>query len=321
MNLLVTGGCGFIGSHFIRRVIGEAEIKRIINVDCLTYAGRIGNLEEAAQHRKHFFVQANIRSTGEMLAIVAKHHVSHVVHLAAESHVDRSIEGPGAFLQTNVIGTFNLLEACRKHPVEKFLHVSTDEVYGSIEKGSATEISPLNPSSPYAASKAAADMLCLAYGKTYGLPIIVTRCVNNYGPNQYPEKLLPVVIKKALSGERIPVYGDGSNVRDWIHACDHCEALWNVLKCASSGSVFNIAGRNEISNLELVKKLCRMCDADESLIEFVTDRPGHDFRYSVRGSNPAEGIDFEDGLRKVVGWYRGMFSSPLRTNAGQPLNR
>lgn len=319
MNILCTGGCGFIGSNFIRQIINKPEVSKIVNVDCLTYAGDLDNLGAAKDHPKHVFIRTNIRSAGEMISIMRKHRISHVIHMAAESHVDRSIAGPIAFIETNVRGTFNLLEACRVNAVERFLHVSTDEVYGSISIGSATEYSPLNPSSPYSASKAAADMLCLSYYKTYGTPIIITRCVNNYGPNQYPEKLIPVVIKRALALQSVPVYGDGSNVRDWIHVEDHCKALYGFLRFGQLGSIFNIAGGNEISNLSLVKKLCRLCEAEESLIQFVPDRPGHDQRYSVTSSVGRSGsyseILFYTGLQDTVEHYRKKFASDQYTTA------
>lgn len=320
MNLLVTGAAGFIGSNFIRHVIDSPGIERIISLDCLTYAGNLDNLSGL----DHTFIKTNIRSSGEMVSIFRKYKITHVVHCAAESHVDRSIEGPEAFIETNVKGTFNLLEACRKHPVEMFIHVSTDEVYGSIRRGSFTEDSPLNPSSPYSASKASADMLCMAYHKTYGVPCVITRCVNNYGPHQYPEKLIPVVIKKALALQFVPVYGDGSNVRDWIHVLDHCDALWSCLNHGEPGQIYNISGDNEITNLDLAKQLIRLCDAEESLISFIKDRPGHDQRYSVDGTRTrlrlewSPQISFEAGLLQTVDWYRSYFGG---TTAGQPLYR
>lgn len=324
MNLLVTGACGFIGSNFVRYIISNQEVERIISLDCLTYAGSIDNLAGLPEAHKHTLIKTNIRSGGEMVSIFRKHKITHVVHCAAESHVDRSIEGPEAFIETNVKGTFNLLEACRKHPVEQFIHVSTDEVYGSINHGSFTEDSLLNPSSPYSASKAAADMLCLAYHKTYGIPVIITRCVNNYGPHQYPEKLIPVVIKKALAGEYIPVYGDGSNVRDWIHVLDHCEALCSCLWSGEAGQIYNLSGDIEITNLDLVKQILKLCNADESWIEFIKDRPGHDKRYSVDGMRSglrlqwSAQIPFDAGLMQTVNWYRSYFGY---TTAEQPMCR
>lgn len=309
MNILVTGGCGFIGSNFISHINNNDEVNKIVNVDCLTYAGSLNNVEGL----EHTFIQANIRSSGEMVSIFKKYKITHVVHCAAESHVDRSIEGPEAFIETNIKGTFNLLEACRKHPVKKFLHVSTDEVYGSIEHGSFTEEAPLNPSSPYSASKAAADMLCLSYHKTYDVPVVITRCVNNYGPRQYPEKLIPVVIKKALAGERIPVYGDGSNIRDWIHVEDHCQAIWLALTKGRAGEIYNVAGGNSHSNLDLVSAIAIICGADVDLITFVKNRAGHDFRYAVSDKKLRTELQFldsqyfPDGLQNTVDWYRSYF--------------
>lgn len=324
MNLLVTGAAGFIGSNFVRYIYGNPDVEHIVSVDCLTYAGNIDNLPRLDEDPKHTLIKTNIRSGGEMIAIFRKHKITHVVHCAAESHVDRSIEGPEAFIETNIKGTFNLLEACRKHPVEMFLQVSTDEVYGSIDHGSFTEDSPLNPSSPYSASKAAADMLCIAYHKTYGIPTVITRCVNNYGPHQHQEKLIPMVIKKALASEYIPVYGDGSNVRDWIHVLDHCEALCSCLWNGEPGQIYNLSGDNEITNLDLVKEILKVCGADESLITFVKDRPGHDKRYAIGGTRSrlrmgwSAQIPFDTGLMQTVNWYRSYFGY---TTEAQPLCR
>jgi dTDP-glucose 4,6-dehydratase len=324
MRILVTGSCGFIGSHFVRQALHRPEVEQIISLDCLTYAGNIDNLPGLFEEPNHILIKSNIRSPGEMISIIRKHKITQVVHCAAESHVDRSIEGPEAFIETNVRGTFNLLEACRKHPVQKFLHVSTDEVYGSIEEGSFTEDAPLNPSSPYSASKAAADLLCLAHHKTYGVPVVITRCVNNYGPNQYPEKLIPMVIKKALTGETIPVYGDGSNIRDWIQVEDHCEAMWLALTGGRAGEIYNVAGHNPHSNLDLVRNLCLLCEADLDRITFVKDRPGHDFRYAVSDRKISTELQFQNrkyfptSLRQTVEWYRSYFGC---TTAAPPLSQ
>lgn len=320
MNLLVTGGAGFIGRHFIGRALCEAEVACLVNLDCLTYAGRLENVAEAAQDPRYRFEKVDLRDAPAVAAVVERHDISHVVHLAAESHVDRSISGPADFIHTNVLGTHHLLEACRAAGgrIVRYVQVSTDEVYGSLgAEGLFTETTPYAPNSPYSASKAAADHLARAWHHTYGLPVTVTNCSNNYGPWQYPEKLIPVVIQSALERRPIPVYGDGQNVRDWLHVEDHAEALWQVLKRGRAGEVYNIGCNNEVTNLDLVRRLCALVDAQHphpagsarDLITFVQDRPGHDRRYALNAEKIRQELGwqprhtFEAGLRETVAWY------------------
>lgn len=323
MNLLITGGAGFIGSNVIHHVIDRAEVKKLINVDCLTYAGHLANLAKVSSHPKYIFEKVDLRDKTETLRVVRQYHITHAMHLAAESHVDRSISGPGDFIHTNVVGTFNLLEACRAcwtNPGSgaRFHHVSTDEVFGSLgPTGLFTETTPYAPNSPYSASKAASDMLVRAYHHTYGLPAVITNCSNNYGPFQFPEKLIPVVIQSALGRKPIPVYGDGMNVRDWLYVRDHAEALWTVLTRGKVGETYNIGGRNEWANLRIVETICDLIDEfkpeaggqSRKLIQFVKDRPGHDRRYAIDASKIERELSwtpahkFEDGIRETVRWY------------------
>jgi len=264
---LVTGGAGFIGSNVIHHVIDRPEVERLVNLDCLTYAGHLGNLEKVSQHPKYVFEKVDLRDKATVLEVVRHHAISQVMHLAAESHVDRSITGPGDFIHTNVVGTFNLLEACRAVWLEpaagdaqrahRFHHVSTDEVYGSLgPSGFFTETTPYAPNSPYSSSKASSDMLVRAYHHTYGLPTVITNCSNNYGPYQFPEKLIPVVIQSVLTRKQVPVYGDGMNVRDWLYVRDHAEALWQVLTLGRVGETYNIGGHNEWANIRIVELIC-----------------------------------------------------------------
>lgn len=330
MNLLVTGGAGFIGSNLIHHVLDRPEIARLINLDCLTYAGHLENLAGLTSHPKYVFEKVDLRDKPEVLRVVREHRITHVLHLAAESHVDRSITGPGDFIHTNVVGTFNLLEACRVCWLEgggdrseaqvrfRFHHVSTDEVYGSLgATGFFTETTPYAPNSPYSASKAASDFLVRAYYHTYGLPAVITNCSNNYGPYQFPEKLIPVVIQSVLARRPVPVYGNGMNVRDWLYVRDHAEALWQVLQHGRLGETYNIGGSNEWPNLRIVERICDLIDElrpalgghSRHLITFVKDRPGHDWRYAIDatkirrelGWKPA--YTFERGLRETVQWY------------------
>jgi dTDP-glucose 4,6-dehydratase len=326
VNLLITGGAGFIGSNVIQHVIDQPEIARLVNLDCLTYAGHLENLTAVSSHPKYIFEKVDLRDKAAVRRVVAGYQITHVMHLAAESHVDRSIAGPDDFIQTNVIGTFNLLEAVRefwlspKSPIRhpKFHHVSTDEVFGSLgPTGFFTETTPYAPNSPYSASKAASDMLVRAYHHTYGLPAVITNCSNNYGPYQFPEKLIPVVIQSVLARKPVPVYGDGLNVRDWLYVRDHAEALWQVLTRGKIGETYNIGGRNEWPNIRIVERICDLIDEmkpelgghSRRLITFVKDRPGHDRRYAIDagkiqrelGWTPAH--RFEDGLRETVRWY------------------
>ncbi len=330
MNLLITGGAGFIGYNLIHHVIDRPEVARLVNLDCLTYAGRLENLEGVAKHPKYAFEKVDLRDKAAVVAAVQRHAITHVMHLAAESHVDRSITGPGDFIHTNIVGTFNLLEACRaawlspassiQHPASsvRFHHVSTDEVYGSLgATGHFSETTPYAPNSPYSASKASSDMLVRAYHHTYGLPTVITNCSNNYGPYQFPEKLIPVVIQSVLARKPVPVYGDGMNVRDWLYVRDHAEALWVVLTRGRLGETYNIGGHNEWANLRIVELICDLIDemapnlggSSRKLITFVKDRPGHDRRYAIDATKinndlgwlPAH--NFEQGIRETVRWY------------------
>src|SRR6266481_838350 len=323
MKLLVTGGAGFIGSNVIHHIIDRPEIALLVNLDCLTYAGHLQNLERFAQHPKYAFEKIDLRDKSDVLEVVQKHAITHVMHLAAESHVDRSISGPGDFIHTNVVGTFNLLEACRTTwpPSQsqcRFHHVSTDEVYGSLgPTGYFTEATPYAPNSPYSASKAASDMLVRAYHQTYGLPTLITNCSNNYGPYQFPEKLIPVVIRSVLARKSVPVYGDGMNVRDWLYVRDHADALWRVLTQGKIGETYNVGGHNEWANIHIVRLICDLIDElapqlggnSQKLITFVKDRPGHDRRYAIDASKIKDELGwlpahkFEQGIRETVRWY------------------
>jgi dTDP-glucose 4,6-dehydratase len=323
MNLLVTGGAGFIGSNLVHHVIDRPEVAKLVNLDCLTYAGRLENLQAVAKHSKYAFEQVDLRDKEAVLGVVKRHDITHVMHLAAESHVDRSITGPGDFIHTNVVGTFNLLEACRAvwQPAasgHRFHHISTDEVYGSLgPTGFFLETTPYAPNSPYSASKASSDMLVRAYHHTYGLPTVITNCSNNYGPYQFPEKLIPVVIQSILGRKPVPVYGDGLNVRDWLYVRDHAEALWTVLTRARLGETYNIGGHNEWANIHIVQLICDLIDEmapqlggnSRKLITFVKDRPGHDRRYAIDASKIKNELGwvpahkFEQGIRETVRWY------------------
>jgi dTDP-glucose 4,6-dehydratase len=310
-SVLVTGGAGFIGGNFVRYLRRERPDWTIINLDKLTYAGNLESLADLKGDPQHVFVRGDIANAELVEHLLRDHRVDAVVNLAAESHVDRSILGPGVFVETNVGGTQNLLEVSRQAGVQRFVQVSTDEVYGSLgPEGRFSETSPLKPSSPYSASKTAADLLALAYHHTYKLDVIVTRCSNNYGPYQFPEKLIPLMIANALEGARLPVYGDGLQVRDWIHVEDHCAALLASLERGRAGEVYNIGSDNEWPNLQIVREVLKLLDKPESLIEHVRDRPGHDRRYAIDarkaraelGFTPR--ISFADGLQATVQWYR-----------------
>lgn len=323
MKLLITGGAGFIGSNLIQHIIDHPEVERLINLDCLTYAGHLANLESVIRHSKYIFEQVDLRDKPAVLRVVEQHGITHVMHLAAESHVDRSISGPGDFISTNIVGTFNLLEACRavwngNVTNRRFHHVSTDEVYGSLGvTGYFTETTPYAPNSPYSASKASSDFLVRAYHHTYGIPVVITNCSNNYGPFQFPEKLIPVVIQSCLARRRIPVYGDGMNVRDWLYVRDHAEALWQVLTRGTNGETYNVGGHNEWANLRIVELICDLVDElspqlgghTRQLITFVKDRPGHDRRYAIDASKLQRELGwvpahtFENGIRETVQWY------------------
>jgi len=323
MNLLVTGGAGFIGSNLIHHIIDKPEIRRLVNLDCLTYAGRLENLAGLEHHPKYIFEKTDLRDKSAVLKVVSRHQVTHVLHLAAESHVDRSITGPGDFIHTNILGTFNLLEAVRSAWAgdwagKRFHHVSTDEVYGSLGPvGYFTETTSYAPNSPYSASKAASDFLVRSYHHTYGLPVVTTNCSNNYGPRQFPEKLIPVIIESVCLRRAIPVYGDGMNVRDWLYVLDHAQALWQALTCGRDGESYNVGGDNEWPNIRIVELICDIMDevapelgrSSRRLITFVKDRPGHDRRYAIDagkmkkelGWTPAH--TFQSGLRETIQWY------------------
>ena len=337
-KMLVTGGAGFIGSNFVRYMLKTEPEVEIIVLDKLTYAGNIENLGGLEKEDNFSFVRGGIEDEETVERLFGENDLDVVVNFAAESHVDRSILGPRVFLETNIMGTFTLLEAARKHWLaggmgdgqaggRRFIHVSTDEVYGSLgEEGYFTETTPYQPNSPYSASKAGSDHLARAYYHTYGLPVITTNCSNNYGPYQFPEKLIPLMIINALKGEKLPVYGDGKNVRDWIYVKDHCSAIKTVLERGAPGEVYNIGGRNEQKNLDIVHLVCDLVDriieedslvaaefpyrgARRELITFVTDRPGHDRRYAIDSSKIERELgwqattDFEHGIEKTVRWY------------------
>ena len=322
MKILITGGAGFIGSAVVRLAIARGH--HVVNLDALTYAANLENVAEAARSDRYAFEQADIRDRAALDRILAQHRPDAIMHLAAESHVDRSIDGPAAFVETNVIGTFNMLEAARAYWTAqgrpdsfRFHHISTDEVFGSLgETGQFTETPPYDPRSPYSASKAGSDHLVRAWAETYGLPVVLTNCSNNYGPYHFPEKLVPVVILKALSGQPIPVYGDGGNIRDWLYVEDHADALLLVLEKGQLNRSYNIGGENEATNIDLVRTICAHMDKlhptgapHADLITFVTDRPGHDRRYAIDptrirtelGWRPS--VTVEEGLRRTVEWY------------------
>lgn len=323
-NILVTGGCGFIGSNFIRFLLMDSGFTgRVINVDKLTYAGNPDNLSDISEsfpdHYK--FIKADITDISAMEKIFEIYEVDSICHFAAESHVDRSIVAPDAFIQTNIIGTFNLLELARKFQkqLHLFHHVSTDEVFGTLDDdGYFTEETPYNPSSPYSASKASSDHLVRAYHRTYNIPITISNCSNNYGPYQFPEKLIPLMILNALDGKSLPVYGTGMNVRDWLYVTDHCKAIWTIMQKGRRGETYNIGGRCEMHNIDVVKTICDILDeilplpsgeSRRKFITFVKDRPGHDYRYAIDcskietqlGWKPEE--SFHTGIRKTIHWY------------------
>ena len=325
-TLLVTGGAGFIGSALVRKIVRETD-HAVVNVDALTYAGNLDSLAEASESPRYTFVRADVADAPAMRRAFEEHRPDAVIHLAAESHVDRSIDGPAAFVQTNVVGTFALLQESLRHwralaePDRarfRFLHVSTDEVFGSLgTEGLFTETTPYSPNSPYSATKAASDHLVRAWHHTYGLPTLTTNCSNNYGPYQFPEKLVPLMIQNALTGTPLPVYGRGENVRDWLYVDDHADALLTVLERGAPGETYNVGGHNEWTNIDVVRAICAAVDAlapdsagpRERLIRFVADRPGHDLRYAIDSSRIQRELGwrpretFETGLRKTVAWY------------------
>lgn len=329
MTTLVTGGAGFIGSNFILNYLASFPNEKVINLDKLTYAGNLDNLQTLAHHPNYVFVQGDITDSTLVSTLLTDYNVSAIVHFAAESHVDRSITGPEAFIQTNIVGTFRLLEAARYYWQDlsssakntfRFLHVSTDEVFGSLTQDAKpfTELSHYEPNSPYSASKAASDHLVRAYHHTYGLPVVTTHCSNNYGPYQFPEKLIPLCIHKALTGAPITLYGDGQQIRDWLYVTDHCEAIKTVLQQGQLGDTYNIGGFNEKTNCEVVSTICAILDLEKpslnnkpyaSQIVYVKDRPGHDVRYAIDALKIKHQLNwqpketFESGIKKTIQWY------------------
>ena len=311
MKLLVTGGAGFIGSAFVRMAAAETDL-RVVNLDKLTYAGNLENLAEVERNERYRFVQGDICDAGLVDAVVSEERPDAIVHFAAESHVDRSILSPEPVVRTNYNGTFTLLEASRLHHIARFVHVSTDEVYGSLlAPAEADERYPLNPSSPYSASKAASDLLARSYFVTFKLPVVITRASNNYGPYQFPEKLIPLMITNALEDRSLPVYGDGQQVRDWLYVEDHCRGILAVLRQGRDGEIYNIGGNRSLPNLEVVHQVLALTGKPESLIEYVKDRPGHDRRYALSSEKLMREtawqpvMDFETGLSRTIEWYRG----------------
>ena len=309
MKVLVTGGAGFIGSSFIRYVLRTRKDIEIVNFDKLTYAGNLRNLEEIALDSRYAFVRGDIAETDHVAGVFKQHHPEMVVNFAAETHVDRSIEDTTPFLRTNVAGTQCLLEQSRRSGISKFIQISTDEVYGSLgAEGAFREDTPIDPSSPYSASKASADLWALSYFKTFGFPVLVTRCTNNYGPFQFPEKLIPVLVTNAMEGRSLPIYGDGLNVREWIFADEHSRAVLMALDMGRPGEVYNIGSGHEKTNLEVVREVLRIMGKPESMIQFVKDRPGHDRRYAIDCSKIQRewgwksAVDFEVGLAETIAW-------------------
>lgn len=308
-TILVTGGAGFIGSNFIHLLMEETDYT-VVNVDCLTYSGNLDNLRSIEKYPRYSFSKTSINNREEITKLLQKHSVEAIIHFAAESHVDRSIESASPFFETNVMGTLSLLEAARSHGIKRFVHISTDEVYGTLgNEGYFTEETPLAPNSPYSSSKASSDLLVRSFVHTHNFPAIITRCSNNYGPYQFPEKLIPRMIDLALQNKKLPVYGNGLNVRDWIYVKDHNYAVLNVFENGIDGLVYNIGGKSERTNIDVVTTILSILGKDNSLIEFVEDRKGHDFRYAIDTSfiekelqwSPT--VSFEVGLQKTVEWY------------------
>jgi len=310
MKILVTGGAGFIGSNFVMHMLESYPDVNIINLDLLTYAGNLENLQDTRPYgHRHDFVRGDINDK-DLVESLVQQRPDCVINFAAESHVDRSIMDSSAFMRANVLGTHVLLEACRKHSIARFVQISTDEVYGSLgADGAFTEDSPLAPNSPYAASKTGADLLVRSYRQTYGMDVVITRCSNNYGPYQFPEKLIPLMITNAFQNKELPVYGDGMNVRDWIHVKDHCRAIDVIVRNGKAGAVYNIGADCEMPNVEIVRYILERLEKPDSLIRFVRDRPGHDRRYAMDSSrlreelNWAPTVSFEEGMNQTIAWY------------------
>ena len=323
-RLLVTGGCGFIGSNFIRHCLSTRDNVTIINVDKLTYAGNLENLADLEGDARLLFRRGDICDRAFVQQVLADQPVDAVLNFAAESHVDRSILDSGPFVQTNIVGTQVLLDACREAGIVRYVQVSTDEVYGSLgADGLFTEQTPLAPNSPYSASKASADLLVRSYVHTFGFPAVITRCSNNYGPYQFPEKLIPLFISNALNDRPLPVYGKGENVRDWIHVLDHCRGILAAVEHGQTGEVYNFGGKCELKNIDLTRTLLRLLGKPESLIRYVTDRPGHDLRYAIDCSKAerelgwSPQVDFETGLRETIDWYRANSEWVERIQSGE----
>lgn len=326
MRFLVTGGAGFIGSAFVRLVLGGKSAARVVNFDKLTYAGNLENLAAVDADPRYRFLHADICDAEAVSRAIAEEKPDVIVHFAAESHVDRSILSPAPVFETNLRGTFTLLEAARVHKAPRFLHVSTDEVYGSIDPPhDADEDYPLRTSSPYSASKAGSDLLALSYFKTYGLPVTVTRASNNYGPFQFPEKLIPLMISNAMTGQPLPIYGDGMQIRDWLYVDDHCRGILAAIEKGGAGEVYNIGGSRSLPNVAVVKQILEILGKPESLMKTVTDRPGHDRRYALssekieRATGWKPQVDFETGLAQTVAWYRENRAWVDRVKSGEYL--
>jgi len=324
VRVVVTGGAGFIGSCFVRLSAEMKQFSRIVNVDKLTYAGNLENVQTVASNPRYVFVRADINDEAAMDRVFAAERPDLVVHFAAESHVDRSILSPAPAIDTNLRGTFTLLEAARRHGVRRFIHISTDEVYGDIAPPhEAGEDDPLRPSSPYSASKAGSDLLALSYCRTWGLNVTVTRASNNYGPYQFPEKLIPLMISNALDGRPLPVYGDGMQIRDWLFVEDHCRAIFAVIERGRSGQIYNIGGNRSLTNCEVVEKILQATGRPTDLIRHVTDRPGHDRRYALssakleRETGWTPQVSFEDGLARTIEWYRANTAWVERIRSGE----
>ena len=321
MNILVTGGAGFIGSNFVHYMLDKYPEDKIINLDLLTYAGNIHNLDDVIDHPNHTFVKGNINNTELVSYLVEKHEITHIINFAAESHVDRSIINPQIFIETNVLGTTNLLNIAKEYDITKFVQVSTDEIYGSLgDTGYFTEETPLDPNSPYSASKASADLIALSYYETFGMDISITSCSNNYGPYQFPEKLIPLMITNAMNNKELPIYGDGLNVRDWLHVKDHCQAIDLVLRKGRAGEVYNIGGHNERTNNQIVHLIVDYLNAPKELIKYVEDRLGHDRRYAIDPTKIENELGwkpeytFDTGIVETIEWYKNNASwwKPLK---------
>ena len=315
MNLLVTGGCGFIGSNFIEMILDtkRESISKVVNLDALTYAGSLDNTKDFEKDEKYIFEKVNLCDVSRVLNVFTKHNITHVVHLAAESHVDNSILNPGAFIESNIVGTFNLLKISHDLGIERFHHVSTDEVYGELgSTGKFRESTCYDPRNPYSASKASSDFLVRAYFHTYGMPVTISNCSNNYGPRQHKEKFIPTMINSILDGKKIPLYGEGLNVRDWIYVRDHCDGLWQVLENGELGETYCIGANCEKKNIDVIQSVCKLMGVDpKEHTEHVIDRLGHDFRYAIDSTKIQQNLNwqpeysFEDGIRKTIEWYYG----------------